>query len=97
MDGVHLVGDDVYDGLSPDNTACTATYPIHGDPRTAAGAPLANDIVKCTLGPVDAGAYGVPFTTAQADRLAGIFEKGVCDWSVPGVGQVPLLDTWLRY
>ena len=97
VDGVHLVGDDVYDGLSPDNTACTATYPIHGDPRTAAGAPLANDIVKCTLGPVDAGAYGVPFTTAQADRLAGIFEKGVCDWSVPGVGQVPLLDTWLRY
>ncbi len=97
VDGVHLVGDDVYDGISPDSTTCTAAYPIHGDPRTAAGAPLANDIVKCTLTSVDPGAYGVPFSDAQADRLVAVFPDGVCDWSLPGVGQVPLRGTWLRY
>ena len=93
VDGTHVVGDEVYDG----ENACTATYPVHGDPRTAAGAPLANDILKCALRPADASAYGVPFTAEQADRLTQVFPDGVCDWTVPGIGQIPLRGTWLRY
>ena len=93
VDGTHVVGDEVYDG----ENACTATYPVHGDPRTAAGAPLANDILKCALRPADASVYGVPFTAEQADRLTQVFPDGVCDWTVPGIGQIPLRGTWLRY
>jgi len=93
VNGVHLVADDVYDGANE----CTTAYPIHGDPRTAAGAPLTNDILKCALRPADASAYGVPFTADQTDRLGQVFPDGVCDWRVPGIGQVPLQGTWLRY
>jgi hypothetical protein len=93
VDGTHVVGDEVYEGKN----ACAATYPVHGDPRTAAGAPLANDILKCALRPADASAYGVPFTADQTDRLGQVFPDGVCDWRVPGIGQVPLRGTWLRY
>ena len=93
VDGTHVVGDEVYEGKN----ACTATYPVHGDPRTAAGAPLANDILKCALRPADVSTYGVPFTADQTDRLGQVFPDGVCDWTVPGIGQVPLRGTWLRY
>ena len=34
---------------------------------------------------------------AQLTRLKAIFPQGVCDWTKPGVGQVPLAGTWLRY
>ena len=87
------MGDDVFDEGQP----CAEAYPYHGDPRTAAGAPLANDVLKCQTVPVDAASYGVEFTAAQAARLVEVFPDGVCDWSVPGVGQVPLAGTWLAY
>lgn len=78
---------------------CSTMFPFFGDPRTAAGAPLANDIAKCSLKPVDTGDYApaVVFSDAQAQRLQGIFPDGVCDWSQPGVGQVPLRGTWLSF
>lgn len=90
-------GGDVYRGPGP----CTDSYPLGDDPRTAAGAPLANDIVKCALQPVDdavrAGVYEVELTPAQVERLSAVFPDGVCDWSVPGVGQVPLGEPWQRF
>jgi hypothetical protein len=30
-------------------------------------------------------------------RLGTIFAGGVCDWSKPGVGQVPNTSTWLSF
>jgi len=36
-----------------DPTRCDQLYPVHGDPRIAAGAPLAGDILKCALKPID--------------------------------------------
>ena len=92
-DGTNYQADDVYQ----DENECTATFTIHGDPRTAAGAPRANDIIKCTLRPVDVDGHGVPFDQAQAARLARIFERGTCDWDTAGQGQAPLSGTWLRY
>lgn len=90
-------GEDVYRGPGP----CTDPYPMGGDPRTTAGAPLANDIVKCALQPVDdavrSGVYGVELTAAQIERLESVFPDGVCDWSVPGVGQVPVGEPWQRF
>jgi hypothetical protein len=88
-----ITGPDLYNTPGP----CRDNYPLHGDPRTAAGAPLRNDILKCQLQPVSAASYKVAFTAAQQARLAQVFPNGVCEWSKAGVGQVPLEGTWLRY
>jgi hypothetical protein len=85
--GQRLSAVDLYSKPGP----CTTPYPLHGDPRTAAGAPRANDILKCQLRPIDRSAYRVAFTDQQLSRLRNIFPSGVCDWSRPGVGQGPPL------
>jgi hypothetical protein len=92
-EGETLSGDDVYE---TDN-ACTAAYPVSSDPRRVAGASLSNDIMKCALAAVDADAYPVALSRDQLARLQAIFPDGVCDWDQPGVGQVPLEGSWLRF
>ncbi len=87
------VGDSIYDGSNP----CTEAYPMHGDPRTAAGAPRSDDIIKCNPRAADVEGYGVAFTESQAQRLAEIFPDGVCDWGVLGLGFRDLGGTWLSY
>ncbi len=68
---------------------CTTPYPIHDDPRTAAGAPRSNAILKCQLKPLDAkDYYKARFTAAQQRRLRRIFPTGVCNWTLRGVGQI---------
>ncbi len=91
--GNRVAGDDVYDHPGP----CADLYPFFGDPRTAAGAPLRNDIMKCRLHPIDANDFKVPLGDAQRARLTAIFPKGTCDWTRPGAGQVPLAHTWVDY
>ena len=76
---------------------CNQVYPAHGDPRIAAGAPLANDILKCALKPVDPKDYQQALTGDELMRLKAIFPEGVCDYSRPGVKQGALEETWLRY
>ncbi len=73
---------------------CDALYPSPPSPREVAGAPLAGDIVKCRLGPVDPDDYAVSFSPEEMDRLRRIFPGGVCDWSRPGIGQADLKGTW---
>jgi hypothetical protein len=74
-----------------------AMYPNHSEPRIEAGAPIANDVLKCALKPVNLADYKVKFTQAQAARLKTVFPTGVCDFSKKGVGQVPLKGTYQRY
>ncbi len=76
---------------------CDALYPSPPSPREVAGAPLAGDIVKCQLKPVDPNDYAVSFSLEEMDRLRRIFPAGVCDWSRPGVGQVNLKGTWQSF
>jgi hypothetical protein len=76
---------------------CHTLYPVHGEPRLVAGAPLTNDIAKCRLKPIRVGDYTASFTPAQKQRLAAIFPDGVCDFSKPGVGQVGLQRTYRSY
>ncbi len=92
-DGTKMASNDVYQGTNP----CTQAYPLHGDPRTAAGAPRRNDILKCQLMAVSKATYKVTFTDAQKQRLAQIFPTGVCDFTKKGVGQVPLAGSWFDY
>ena len=76
---------------------CNALYPVHREPRLVAGAPLTNDVMKCQLKPVNFADYAVPFTDAQQARMRKVFATGVCDFSKPGVGQVPIKGTYQRY
>src|SRR5262249_7573440 len=73
-----------------DLTKCDADLLLkpHSSPRQVAGGPLAENILKCQLKPLDAADYpaGV-LSAAQLDRLKAVFKTGVCDWSKPGVGQ----------
>ena len=76
---------------------CNTWYPAFPTPRLVAGAPLTDDIVKCTLKPIDMSDYAMVFNQAEQARLHRIFPKGVCDWSQPGVQQVPLGGTWFAW
>ena len=76
---------------------CNALYPVHSEPRLVAGAPLTNDVMKCQLKPIDFSEYKAPFTDAQKTRIKAIFRGGVCDFSKPGVGQVPIKGTYQKY
>ncbi|MBC5784828.1 hypothetical protein H8N03_17895 [Ramlibacter sp. USB13] len=78
-------------------STCNTSFPSGRTPRMVAGGPLADDVVKCQLKPVDAADYTVAFTPAEWTRLQAAFPAGVCDWSKPGVGQQPLAGTWLSF
>jgi hypothetical protein len=79
------------------SSICNKMYPVNSEPRLVAGAPLANDVLKCRLKPIDYADYKVSFTDAQKARMAALFAGGVCDFSKPGVEQVPLKGTYRRY
>jgi transposase len=46
---------------------------------------------------MDRTVYPVELTDEEWSRLQAVFPEGVCDGSQPGVGQVPLEGTWLRF
>lgn len=83
--GVKIVEPQTLDGPG----LCNQLFPVGVPPEYVAGAPIALDIIKCQRKPVDMGDYAVPFTPEQRNQLNAIFPDGVCDWSKPGVEQVP--------
>jgi len=76
---------------------CNTLYPIHSQPRLLAGMPVTNDVVKCQLRRIDPRDYKVSLTPSQMATLTLIFPDGVCDYSKPSVGQVPMIGTYLRF
>jgi hypothetical protein len=94
-DGSHHTGTQ----WPPEDAAnpCIRELPPAGDPRIAAGTPIANDVIKCRLKPLARADYGVEFTAAQWQRMEQVFPGGVCDWERPGVGQQPPIGTWLHF
>jgi hypothetical protein len=79
------------------DSECNRLFPPHSAPRLEAGAPLADDIWKCQLKPIDLKDYRVTFTAAEKARLQKIFAGGVCDWSKPSMGAAAYKGTWQRY
>jgi hypothetical protein len=75
---------------------CNQLFPVGVPPEFVAGAPIALDVVKCKLKPVDMADYDVPFTAEQRARLAAIFPQGVCDWSKRGHHQ-PKAVPWASF
>ncbi|GIJ27357.1 hypothetical protein Vqi01_25190 [Micromonospora qiuiae] len=91
-------GDRIVEKLSLDPAAeCNQLFPFYRNPRVIAGGPTSSAVLKCQLQPLDRSAYSVTFTNEQWQRLQAVFPGGVCDWSKPGVGQVPLANTWIRW
>jgi hypothetical protein len=72
---------------------CTALYPVYSNVRHEAGGPLAANILKCQLKPIDRRDYPAAPPPDDLARLKTIFPEGVCDWSKPGAHQVPVV-TW---
>jgi hypothetical protein len=78
-----------------ESAACPVKYA--GSPRIVAGEPITRAIFKCQTKPIDFSAYGgVTFDAAQQARLRAVFPTGVCDWTKPGVGQVPGVP-WMTF
>jgi hypothetical protein len=92
-DGKKMAEKASWDNSTPGNQL----YPVHLEPRIVAGAPLANDIMKCQLKPVDMADYKATFSKAQESRLKKVFKGGVCDWSKPGVSFSTIKGTYQRY
>lgn len=90
--GVKIVETQTLDGPGQ----CNQLFPVGVPPEYVAGAPIALDIVKCKLKPIDSADYRVPFTAQQRARLEAIFPEGVCDWSKRGVHQVKAVP-WASY
>jgi hypothetical protein len=64
----------------------------HASPRQVAGGPVAENVLKCQLRPLDRHDYvstATPggLTDDQLARLRGVFPRGVCDFTRRGVGQ----------
>ncbi len=90
IDLCYLTGDVNFSSPVTDMALCDADprLPKHASPRQVAGGPLEENILKCQLKPLDPGDYlPVIFSDPQIARLNAVFPGGVCDWTMPGVGQ----------
>ncbi|HMG19750.1 MAG TPA: DUF6351 family protein [Kofleriaceae bacterium] len=63
----------------------------HSSPRQVAGGPVAENIFKCQLKPLNTADYP-GLSDAQLDRLKLVFPDGVRDWTKLGVGQQPAIS-----
>ena len=90
VDLCYLTGDTSFATPVTDMALCDADPRLakHSSPRQVAGGPLAENILKCQLKPLNASDYApVTFSPTQLARLHAALPEGVCDWSRPGFGQ----------
>jgi Tannase-like family of unknown function (DUF6351) len=91
-----LSGNKIIEPATTDRkTQCNQIYPYFSQPQLQAGQALTRDVLKCALKTVDPKDYNVGFTPTEQAQLSSIFPNGVCDYSRPGIGQQPLLGTYL--
>ena len=88
-----IEGVQTYDGEG----VCNDLYPAFPTARHVAGAPLANNVVKCALKPISPDDYAVTFTADERARLERVFPGGVCDWSQLGRYSGDFGGTWLSF
>jgi uncharacterized tannase-like protein DUF6351 len=93
-----LAGDQCRLGPAPGvPVACDEGLARHRGPRQQAGGPLAENIIKCQLKPVEASDYPGGITAAQLDQVRATFPDGVCDWTREPVGWTSRSTTWLTF
>lgn len=76
---------------------CAELYPVFSTPRHVAGAPLANDVVSCSLQAIDFDSYTVEFSPEQMLELVDVFPEGVCNWRSGDRHRVSHQGTWLSF
>ena len=97
LDLCFLLADTTFSTKVFDMAVCDADAPQadglgrlakRASPRQVAGGPLTENILKCQLKPLSVVDYPpMTFTPEQWARLRDTFADGVCDWTLPGVGQ----------
>jgi hypothetical protein len=90
FDFCYLSTDTTFSTKVTDFSVCDADpkLAIHSSPHQVSGGARTENILKCTLKPLNFSDYGtVVFSTTQQNRLMTLFSGGVCDYSKPGVGQ----------
>ena len=97
LDLCFLVADTTFSTKVFDMAVCDADAPQadglgrlakRASPRQVAGGQLTENILKCQLKPLSVVDYPpMTFTPEQWARLHETFADGVCDWTLPGVGQ----------
>jgi hypothetical protein len=95
VDLCYLTGDPNFSTPVTDFAVCDADPRLmkHTSPRQVAGGPLAENILRCQLKPLNPADYvPVVFSSGQWARLEAVFPGGVCDWSRPGIGQQPAVS-----
>jgi hypothetical protein len=78
------------------STRCNTLFPSFAFPRYVAGGPLAADIIKCQLKPLDRKDYAMKFEDEEWRQMSAIFPRGVCDWSKPGA-ESRAMRTWSSF
>jgi hypothetical protein len=58
---------------------------------------LRDDVLKCQTRPLTDAEFAADLDPAQLDAMQRVFPEGVCDWTKPSVGQVPMSGTWLSF
>src|SRR5260221_7926273 len=90
VDFCFLTGDTNFTTPVTDMALCDADPRLakHSSPRQVAGGPLAENILKCQLKPLNSADYApLVLSSAQLGRLNAGFPDGVFDWDEPGVSQ----------
>jgi Tannase-like family of unknown function (DUF6351) len=91
-----LSGNKIVEPATTDSTTrCNQIYPYFSQPQLQAGQASTRDVLKCALKPINFADYSVVFTAAEQAQLRSVFPNGICDYSQAGIGQQPLLDTYL--
>jgi hypothetical protein len=95
FDFCFLTSDTTFSKKITDPTVCDTDKFLkpRSSPRQVAGGPIAENILKCQLRPINRADYApAVLTDAQFARLGVVFPRGVCDFSKAGVGQEPALS-----
>jgi hypothetical protein len=90
FDFCYLSTDTLFSSKVTDPAVCDSDRFLkpHASPRQVAGGPLAENILKCQLRPINRADYNpVGLTDVQFQKLSAAFPDGVCDFTKPGVGQ----------
>ena len=66
-----------------DQEQCDRLFPYYGNPRIAAGGPVADDNIACARVPLRRAAYPAGLSDDQWARLRAVFPDGVCDYTRP--------------
>jgi len=84
--------------IGSDSATCATIYPYYAEPRMVAGEQFTGDTLKCQLKALNRADYtqAIALTDADWDQLQKLFPNGVCDYSLPSLGQQPTVP-WMSY